>query len=146
MIEIGTSCDASGPVTTDAGWWSPSRTSTRSSSCAWSVVTNEISAVSEYSIDCGVEGPHPLGVPEHVRGRPPLGRHAVVHRAVADVVPVEQAGQRRPRFVRRHQVDLRHHRGVARPELQALEGRERVLVGHRREAELGPLVPDVGRS
>src|SRR6185369_16772122 len=48
-IEIGTSWFAPAPLTDVAGWWSPSRTSTRLLSC--SCVTHEMRAVIEYSMD-----------------------------------------------------------------------------------------------
>ena len=48
-IEIGTSWVAPGPLTFGAGWWSPSRTSTRLGSFAF--CTNEISELIEYWID-----------------------------------------------------------------------------------------------
>ena len=51
MIVTGTSCEASGPVTTEAGWWSPTRIMTRSRSCAWRVATNEIRALYAESIE-----------------------------------------------------------------------------------------------
>ena len=130
-------------MTIEAGWWSPTRTTTRSSSCSWNVVTNEIRALSEYSIDSAYKALTCPAVPEHVAGRQPLGGHAVVDRAVPKRVPVEQAWQRGPRLVRRHQIDLRHHGRVTRCHLEALEGRQRVLVRDRREAELRALVPDV---
>ena len=71
-------------------------------------------------------------------------RDAVEDRAVADLAPGDQPRDARPRRVARDQVDLGEQRRPAgRGELAALEGRQRVLVGHRRQAEVGAAVADV---
>ena len=51
MIVMGTSWLAPVPVTTVAGWWSPSTTSTRSL-LSWQFSTKETRVLSEYSMDC----------------------------------------------------------------------------------------------
>ena len=48
--EIGTWWSAPAPLTVAAGWWSPSRTRTRLSSCR--AMTQEMRACREYWIDC----------------------------------------------------------------------------------------------
>ena len=58
-------------------------------------------------------------------------RNAVEDRAVADVAPVDQPRDAGPRRVARHEVDLGEDgTAVGVRELEALQGREDVLVGH----------------
>ena len=71
-------------------------------------------------------------------------RNAVEDRAVADVAPVDQLRDAGPRRVARHQVDLREDgTAVGFRELEALQGREDVLVGHRGVREPRAAIADV---
>src|SRR6478735_5807148 len=85
--------------------------------------------------------PYPCWAPPHdVPGRRRL-RLVEEERAVADAAPVDELGVWCPRGVARDQVDLGHERlatdGRSGLELEAVEGRERVLVGHGGVAEAG---------
>ena len=66
---IGTSRLAFAPVTTGAGWWSPRKISTMSSSPYF--CTYEISASSEYSMDLMYEARSLSGSPMIDPGGPP---------------------------------------------------------------------------
>ena len=71
-------------------------------------------------------------------------RNAVEDRAVADVAPVDQLRDAGPRRVARHQVDLREDgTAVGFRELEALQGREDVLVGHGGVREPRAAIADV---
>ena len=72
-----------------------------------------------------------------------LLRHGVEDRAVAELVPGHHVRQRGPRVVRGDEVDLGHHGGMPRRELEPLERGQDELVGHRGPAERRALVTEV---
>ena len=76
-------------------------------------------------------------------GRHALRGHRIEYRAVPHLVPRHHPRLRRPRGVRRDEIDLGHHGVVTGLKLEPLERRERELVGHRRIAEHRSVVADV---
>src|SRR5215211_2874671 len=91
-----------------------------------------------------VGGAGPLAIAEERRLRGLLRGEAVEDRAVADVVPGNERRNPGPRRVARDEVDLGEERGpVTLGELATLQGQERVLVGHRRQAEVRTAIPQV---
>ena len=91
-----------------------------------------------------VGGAGPPGIAEERRLSGLLRRDAVEDRAVADVVPGDEPRDAGPRRVARDEVDLgEERRPVTRGELATLQGQQRVLVGHRRQAEARAAVAEV---
>src|SRR4051812_41498801 len=84
------------------------------------------------------------GVAEQRRLRRLLRRDAVEDRAVADVVPGDEPREARPgRGAGEGAARGNPPPPVARRELEALQGRQDVLVGHRGQAEARAAVAEI---